>query len=300
MKIIDAHLHMKQYLNFDKLCEEAGHSNTLDAVMRDMRALGIVGCVVMGSNASREDPTEPGLFDLGGPVDLAHYNYPPGVAFCIGVSPDGLGEDNRATTLANYRRAAACPGCVGFKIYLGYNPVYAYDDCYQPVYELAKELDLAVVFHTGDTASPTGRLAFSHPLTVDEVAVRHPDLRIVMAHFGNPWMLDAAEVAKKNPNVWIDLSGLAIGIPDREDFCNRYHGYVEYLKSWLHYLDRYDRVLYGTDWPLVNMEAYLDLIRSFVPQEAWPLVFFENACTVFPKLGRMVKEDLPTPWEAAR
>ena len=290
MKIIDAHLHMRRHANFDRLCEEAGHHNQFDSILSDMRALGIAGCVVMGSNGSYDDPTQPGLFDLGGTVDLARYNYPSGIAFCIGVSPEGLTPDCREGTLAGYRRAAACPGCVGFKIYLGYNPVYADDPIYHPVYELARELDLAVVFHTGDTAHSAGRLRFSHPLTVDEVAVRYPDLRLVLAHFGNPWVLDAAEVAKKNPNVWIDLSGLAVGIPDREDFCRRYQGYVGQLTAWLGYLDRYDRVLYGTDWPLVNMKAYLELIRSLIPEDAWPLVFYDNACQVFPKLGAMVQD----------
>ncbi len=46
---------------------------------------------------------------------------------------------------------------------------------------------------------------------VDDVAVDHPDVRFVLAHFGNPWLVDAAEVVYKNDNVWADLSGLIVG-----------------------------------------------------------------------------------------
>ncbi len=46
---------------------------------------------------------------------------------------------------------------------------------------------------------------------MDEVAVDFPGVRFVLAHFGNPWLIDAAEVLFKNANVWADLSGLFVG-----------------------------------------------------------------------------------------
>jgi hypothetical protein len=52
---------------------------------------------------------------------------------------------------------------------------------------------------------------FSHPLTIDEVAVDHPDITFVIAHAGNPWIESAAEVAYKNPNVYLDGSAFVIG-----------------------------------------------------------------------------------------
>ena len=46
---------------------------------------------------------------------------------------------------------------------------------------------------------------------MDEVAVDHPTREFVLAHVGNPWLTDAAEVVYKNLNVWADLSGLVVG-----------------------------------------------------------------------------------------
>ncbi len=288
MKIIDAHLHMKKNENFDALCRQSAHKNDFSHLMECFEQAKIAGCVVMGTGLPQGNPTLPGLFDLGGPADMRAYQYPASVGFCVGVDPEGLRPDKLPKTLAAYREAIACKSCVGFKIYLGYRPFYADDSLYHPVYELAAQHDLTVAFHTGDTANPAGRLKFSHPLTVDEVAVRYPQLRLVLCHFGNPWMLDAAEVAKKNPNVYVDLSGLAVGIPDAGAFRERYKAYVGQLEGWLHYLDRWDRVLYGSDWPLVNLSAYIALIQSFVPESEWERVFYKNALSAYPRLKNLI------------
>ena len=290
MRIIDAHLHMKNHEGFDDLCREAGHENSLSHLTGEFGRLGIRAAVVMGSSAHEEGEEalcRPGLFNLGGEARLEPYNYPKNVFFCAGINPEPVaaGKDP-VPVLANYEAAASCPNCVGFKVYLGYQPYAPDDPVYRPFYELARRYDLTVVFHTGDTATAGGRLRYSHPLGVDEAAVRFPDVRFVMAHFGNPWPCDAAEVAKKNPNVFADLSGLAVGKPDAAGFHRRYEGYAAQLKTWLGCLDCYDKVLYGSDWPLVNLERYLQLIKSFVPEEYWDNVFYQNALRAFPRMAQ--------------
>ncbi len=87
----------------------------------------------------------------------------------------------------------------------------ASDQVYQPIYELAKKYKLPVVFHTGDTYSECGLLKYAHPLTLDEVAVTHREINLVMAHLGDPWCLDGAELIYKNSNMYADLSGFLLG-----------------------------------------------------------------------------------------
>jgi hypothetical protein len=100
---------------------------------------------------------------------------------------------------------------VALKAYLGYLPFGPEHVNYAPYYRLAAKYKLPVIFHTGDTWSTKAKVRYAHPLLVDEVAVDHPEVRFVMAHFGNPWLIDAAEVIFKNNNVWADLSGLYVG-----------------------------------------------------------------------------------------
>lgn len=71
---------------------------------------------------------------------------------------------------------------------------------------------MPVVIHTGDTYSEHGILKYAHPLNVDELAVANRDVTFVIAHIGDPWVMDCAEVIyKKNSNVYADLSGLIVG-----------------------------------------------------------------------------------------
>src|SRR6185312_13818827 len=100
-------------------------------------------------------------------------------------------------------------GCI--KIYLGYVHQWAYDKNYEPAYRLAEKYNVPVVFHTGDTYSTKAKLKYADPLTIDEVAVDHPKVTFVIAHCGNPWIESAAEVAYKNPNVYLDGSAFMIG-----------------------------------------------------------------------------------------
>jgi predicted TIM-barrel fold metal-dependent hydrolase len=40
-------------------------------------------------------------------------------------------------------------------------------------------------------------------------------------------------------------------------------------------------LLYGTDWPLVPMGAYIDFIKKIVPPEHYEEVFYKNAVRVY-------------------
>jgi predicted TIM-barrel fold metal-dependent hydrolase len=70
--------------------------------------------------------------------------------------------------------------------YCGYEHYYPYDKRYQQVYDLCVESKAPVMIHTGDTFLKQGKLRFSHPINIDDVAVDNPDLKIVKCHLGNP------------------------------------------------------------------------------------------------------------------
>ncbi|MBL8866677.1 MAG: amidohydrolase family protein [Gemmataceae bacterium] len=185
--------------------------------------------------------------------------------------------DRVAAVLATGRVAA-------LKGYLGYLHFDTAHPTYRRYYELAERFDLPVIFHTGDTFSPYAKLKYAHPLTVDEVAVDHPGVRFVMAHLGNPWTLDAAEVIYKNVNVWADLSGIVIG-EEHELIGPAAHAElvdsIDRVQKAIRYCGRPNRFLYGTDWPLVPMAAYREFITDIIPSDMHELVFRENAERLF-------------------
>jgi len=292
VKIIDAHMHFYKIPGFDELAQKAGHENTAEHYLRACKENNVVLSIAMGN-----DSDEPSLFggttprvpNLAGKFDYKNYNQPPQIAYCAGVKSDELTPENAEATAKEFERYVITHQCVGIKLYPGYNHVYVYNPVHFPLYELAEKYDLPIVIHTGDTATSTALLKYAHPLTVDDVAVRYPKVRFVIAHCGNPWFADATEVAAKNENVFLELSGLLAGKLAGTVLYQKHQSYFSYLRMWLDYLDRYDKVIYGTDWPLINIKSYIEVMKLVIPTVHHQEFFYDNALRIFPKVRDLLK-----------
>lgn len=254
LAVIDAHTHA----DFDGKPEAAsGILFTREQYLQEMGKAGVVGAV------AHTDEYEKGYADL-----REH-----GVVHCAGIR-DAVDAARLEAGLRSGRYA-----CV--KIYLGYVYRYAHDPIYDPVYRLAETYDVPVVFHTGDTYEARGKLKYADPLTIDEVAVDHPKVNFVLAHCGNPWIQSAAEVAYKNPNVYLDSSALLIGrlneLP-RETVDE----YLVRPLAWVFgYLENPSKLMFGSDWPLSDMASSIEAVKRAIPKQHWRAVFHDNAADVF-------------------
>lgn len=186
-----------------------------------------------------------------------------------GFKPDDL------TELREYLQDGSVRG---LKLYPGYEPFYPADPVLEPVYQLAEEFSVPVMIHSGDTYSPRGKVKFSHPLHVDDVAVDHPGVNFVICHIGNPWIRDCMEVVYKNANCYTDISGLVLG-----DFSDRFESYMQrQLQDMLLFGVEPDNVLYGTDWPISSMQSYLEFIDELkIPPKDRKKIMYENAARLF-------------------
>lgn len=245
-----------------------------DWLRAEMRDAGIHHCLAMGAWATGEgDPL--GIADTLEVADRV-----PGL-LVAGVADPGRPDPDH---LRGVERVLASGRVAALKVYLGYlhyEPAHAH---YRRYYELAEQFLLPVVFHTGDTYSPFAKLRFAHPLGIDEVAVDHPKVRFVIAHLGNPWLTDAAEVVYKNVNVWADLSGLWIGDgrDERdEEAAEQLDDQRTQLLRAIRYCERPNRLLYGSDWPLVPLKTYRDWLAGCLPAHLHDLIFDANARGLF-------------------
>lgn len=166
----------------------------------------------------------------------------------------------------------------GLKLYPGYEPFYPSDHALHPVYELAEEFRVPVMIHSGDTFSSSGRIKYSHPIHVDDVAVDHRGVDFVICHLGNPWFRDTMEVVYKNENVFTDISGLVLG-----DFTDRFERWIRrQLQEMLLFGVEPDRVLYGTDWPISSMRTYVRFMEQLrIPEEDRRKISWDNAARLF-------------------
>ena len=245
------------------------------AVRAEMRAAGLTHAFAMGDHAAPADDP------LGIASTLAVAAEVPGLR-PIGVMDPVRGTDR--DHLARVEAELARGRVVALKGYLGYLHFAPDHPGYRPYYDLAGRYKVPVVFHTGDTYSPFAKLKYAHPLGVDDVAVDHPDARFVIAHLGNPWTADAAEVVYKNLNVWADLSGLVVGdagVYAAEESRDTLADLGAAVRRAFRYAERPTRFVFGSDWPLTPVAPYRQFIASLIPPAFHPDVFDTNARGLF-------------------
>ena len=171
--------------------------------------------------------------------------------------------------------------CCGVKLYPGYIKLPLNAPIYEPIYRLAAKYQKPVAVHMGLTSQPAAHLKYCHPLQLDEIAADHPDTQFVMCHFGSPFLESAAAVLAKNPNVAADLSGLLEAPLDLERYMTEQTGFVSLLRTWFAASNSWHKLLFGTDWPIINLGDYIEFIRRLVPEKHQNAVFFENANRIY-------------------
>ncbi len=72
----------------------------------------------------------------------------------------------------------------------------------------ASRLAMPVLFHHGMCPGPDAKMEYGRPALLDEVARELPDLKIIVAHMGYPWIDECLALLNKQPNVYADISGL--------------------------------------------------------------------------------------------
>jgi len=295
MKIIDAHMHYFNIEGFTELAKLADHENSRSGWQQICETNQIVFSVAMGNSydaPSRFGGVVPRLINLGGePFTLEPCNQPENVGYCLGVQSEEITLENAEKTAMEFEYYLQHDlHCLGLKFYMGYQNVYLYDKRHAPLFELAKAYNVPVAMHSGETANHHGRLRYAHPLTVDEAASSHPDVRFVICHAGNPWIADAFEVATKNENVFIDFSGLwehRLTEEREQDI----RAFQEYIRMWLDYHELWDKIMYGSDWPLINIPDNIRNLGKIVKEKYWNAFYYENALNVYSRIRDIVKTD---------
>ncbi len=121
-----------------------------------------------------------------------------------------MGLDPRWEDLVEQVDRCQALGLVGIKLganYQGFDPL---SDAAHRLYALAAERGLPILFHQGTSPIREAPIRYAHPLTMDEIAIAHPELRVVMAHMGHPWPRETVAVIRKHPHVYADVSSLVL------------------------------------------------------------------------------------------
>ena len=128
-------------------------------------------------------------------------------------------------------------GFVGAHLYPHWFALAPDDAKYYPYYAKCCELDVPIMMQIGHNLvySRERRLpSVGRPITLDQVAIDFPELRLIGIHIGVPWTDEAISMAWKHENVY--LAGDA-------------YAPKHWPKSFVHYANSYGshKVLFGTD-----------------------------------------------------
>ena len=123
-----------------------------------------------------------------------------------------------------------------------------------PIYAKAQELGIPVTVHMGICAACYSQYEFGRPFLLDVVGQKFPDLKILMAHGGIPWLDEGIGLVVRHPNFYLDLSYATVVMSREEMF-----RYLDRCKRWGIPLTR---VCWGTDYP--NHESLESLVPKFL------------------------------------
>jgi hypothetical protein len=143
---------------------------------------------------------------------------------------------------------------------------------YYPYYAKCCELDIPMMMQVGQNLvySRERRLpSVGRPITLDQVAIDFPELRLIGIHIGVPWTDEMISMCWKHENVY--TAGDA--------YAPKY-----WPEAFVHYANSFGRekVMFGTDWPVIDPErAVREISELGFRDEAKSLLMRENAVRVF-------------------
>lgn len=142
------------------------------------------------------------------------------------------------------------------------------DAVYYPLYAKCAELDVPLCINTGIPGPPIpGEV--QHPMHLDRVCVRFPELRLCMIHGADPWWDVAIRLLLKYANLRLMTSAWS---PKRLP------------ETLLHYMRTRgpNKVIYASDWPVLPMRRVIPEARALdLPAEVLDNYLYHNARDFF-------------------
>ncbi len=245
--IIDAHMHLP--------AEPASLEEKKAQLLAEMRNNGIGKGIVI-SDSELESC-------IGSLTECARlFADCPDIAVVGGISPY-IDFDRQLEQLENFIVQRMV---VGIKLYCGHEPVYLNDACLEPVYRLAAENNVPVLFHSG-----WDNPQFSAPEIVRQAACAHRKIRFVCCHCCYPRLGDCFDILEGCPNIYFDLSSVADG--NRREF-------IPILERAVRSMP--ERFIFGSDFGCCDQGEHLRFFRQLdLSEHEARLVMHGNAMRIY-------------------
>jgi predicted TIM-barrel fold metal-dependent hydrolase len=181
---------------------------TEEAVVQEFTEAGVEACLV-ALDLETTVATPPCTNDY---VHDMWKRHPKRIIQCWGTLDPFKGE----LAIREAQHAVRDLGFIGFHFHPIMQHFAVNDQRFYPLFETINELKAAVMIDVGTTGMGAGmpggmgaRIRHAHPSAIDDLAADFPNLNIIMAHPGWPWVDEATAVALHKVNVFWEMSGWA-------------------------------------------------------------------------------------------
>lgn len=152
--------------------------------------------------------------------------------------------------------------------------MYPADPHMMKLYDICKLYNKPIIFNAGMTFETNALTKYGHPMEFEEVAIRYPEIKICLAHFGWPWVNETAALLVKYENVYANTAMMYMDSPAllMEKVFHQDMG-----RYWLDH-NFCDKVMFGSDTPRIRpirIKRGLDMLE--MPEDVRRKVYYENA-----------------------
>ena len=119
------------------------------------------------------------------------------------------------------------------------------------IYAEAERLGMPVLIHPVGQCTEESKLEFARPYLLDEVARGFPNLKIVIAQMGHPWIDETICMLGKHANIYADVSGLLL---------RPWQAYNALVQA--HQYQVIDKLLFGSDFPHTSVADCIEALYS--------------------------------------
>ena len=162
-------------------------------------------------------------------------------------------DPRRPDYMEPLRYAVEQLGLKGVKFGPIYSGVSLLDPRMEPIYRYCVEKNLPLTMHMGTTFAENAPIELGRPVAVDEIANRHPNLKMIMAHMAHPWFEECIVVARKQANVYCEISAI---------FYRPWQFWNTLIAAQEYRITERDKIFWGTDFPFSQVEESIAGLKS--------------------------------------
>jgi len=163
----------------------------------------------------------------------------------------GIDPSDPKEAIAELHRAGEQLSMPGLAVAPAAQDFHPSDSHAMVVYAEAAKRGMPILFHTGVHLSPATKLQYAQPSLLDEIARELPDLRMVVAHMGYPWVHETIVLLNKHANVYAEISGL---------LHQPWQGYQTLLSAYQ--CGVMDKLLFGSGFPSSPASSCIEALYS--------------------------------------